>query len=153
MPGGTPIGRALLVGLSLLAYLGFVGWFLAGVLVSRVGPWVFLLGPLALVPPLAFYWVAARRRRRRQGEVDANVSALISAGLINEAIAYLRSLGLGKVDSIVALSRVGMDHGAAKLAVHESLVWGDRFASDSVFHESLGRALAELEREGHISRK
>lgn len=81
------------------------------------------------------------------------LTALISAGLIDEAIAYLRSQGLTKGTSAIALGRAGMEDGAAKSAVHMSPVWRDRFDADSKFLDSLGRALEELEREGHIRRR
>ena len=80
------------------------------------------------------------------------LTALISVGLIDEAIAYLRSEGFTKGTSAIALGQAGMDDGAAKSAVHSSLVWRDRFAADSKVWESLERALEELEREGHIRR-
>ena len=77
--------------------------------------------------------------------------SLVSASRTDDAIAYLRSLGLSKGESAIALVRVGrMESGAAKLAVHASPVWRDRHAADTALHESLERAVDDLARAGHI---
>jgi hypothetical protein len=78
--------------------------------------------------------------------------SLVSAARADDAIAYLRARGLSKGESAIALSRAGMDSGAAKLAVHKSRVWRDRHEADTTFHESLERAVDELQQDGHLQR-
>lgn len=72
--------------------------------------------------------------------------SLASASRTEDAISYLRSLGLSKGDSTIALRTAGMEAGAAKRAIQESPVWRDRHAADTAFCESLDRAVDELAR-------
>lgn len=64
---------------------------------------------------------------------------------VAEAIPYLRSAGLSKVESMrVLVLRHGVSMSEAKMAVHHSDAWADRRASDDAFHDKLMDAVDEM---------
>lgn len=66
---------------------------------------------------------------------------------IEEVLTFLRSAGVGKVKSVVALELLGIAKlGEGKLIVHNSAGWGDRKAVDEAFHDELLDAARDLDR-------
>jgi len=79
-------------------------------------------------------------------EIQVAVQAKADSGASFEELSQLMAdLGLGKIDAIKLLRDITkMDLGAAKEFIHYSPAWAFRRANDEAFHESLYKALEEL---------